>query len=346
MTMLARSFYKQSGHGPRNGNGNANANSNFNSNFNSNSNSNTYTNTNNRGNNQNGNPNYKGKNFNPNYRGKNFNPHHANIERANVNTPYKVKKFNPRNGNGQWSNGNANANANGNYKGKNYNPNYRGKNFNRHAHNPNIDIEMTEAPSDEPNDIEMPDAPPLPDPRIEAFAMGALAVKEIVSPSHFQPNPLAFHQPAVIPPPFYQSSFDHPTFRRPAFRPPTFHPPAVHPKIIKTMLRLASELDPGYPQDLWVPQTGYKPSVTGDYPPEQGTEDSIDRQHTTRISSGPGVDGTCNNCPVHMEDQTQVREKSRWRKEPSTEQGKRNLSTDLRTSPKTSGFLKPGTNRL
>jgi hypothetical protein len=28
MTMLARSFYKQSGHGPRNGNGNANANSN------------------------------------------------------------------------------------------------------------------------------------------------------------------------------------------------------------------------------------------------------------------------------------------------------------------------------
>ncbi|MBZ6432852.1 MAG: hypothetical protein LBE64_17715, partial [Acinetobacter pittii] len=94
----------------------------------------------------------------------------------------------------------------------------------------------------------MPDAPPLPDPvsylweaangpqhaltslqRIEAFAMGALAVKEIVSPSHFQPNPLAFHQPAVIPPPFYQSSFDHPTFRRPAFRPPTFHPPAVHP---------------------------------------------------------------------------------------------------------------------
>ncbi|CAG8254349.1 unnamed protein product [Penicillium nalgiovense] len=240
--MLARSFYKETGHGPRNGYGNANANSNSSSN----------SNTNNRGNNQNGNPNYKGKNFNPNYRGKNFNPHNANIQRANVNAPYKVKKFDPRNGDGQRPNGNGNGNGNGNYKGKNYNPNYRGKNFYRHAQNPNIDIEMIEAPSDEPNDIEMPDAPPLPDPvsdlwgaanslqheltssqRIEAFAMGALAVKEIVSPSHFQFNPLAFHQRAVIPPAFYHSSFD-PAFHRPAFRPPTFHPPAVHPKIISS----------------------------------------------------------------------------------------------------------------
>jgi hypothetical protein len=98
----------------------------------------------------------------------------------------------------------------------------------------------------------MPDAPPLPDPvsdlweaanglqhaltslqRIEAFAMGALAVKEIVSPSHVQFNPLAF-RPAVIPPAFYHSSFDYPAFRCPAFRPPTFHPPAVHPKIISS----------------------------------------------------------------------------------------------------------------
>lgn len=89
----------------------------------------------------------------------------------------------------------------------------------------------------------MPDAPPLPDPvsdlweaasglqhaltslqRIEAFAMGALAVREIVSPpvSYFQFNPLAFPVPAMDP-----LAFHHPTFR-----PPTFHPPAVHLKII------------------------------------------------------------------------------------------------------------------
>lgn len=119
----------------------------------------------------------------------------------------------------------------------------------------------------------MPDAPPLPDPvsdlwqaasglqhaltslqRIEAFTMGALAVKEIVSPpiSHFQFNPLAFPQPAIYslafrpsasnhpvghPPAFTHlafgtSAFNQPAFCRPSFRPPTFHPPAVHPKII------------------------------------------------------------------------------------------------------------------
>lgn len=119
----------------------------------------------------------------------------------------------------------------------------------------------------------MPDAPPLPDPvsdlwqaasglqhaltslqRIEAFTMGALAVKEIVSPplSHFQFNPRAFSEPTMDPlafrsspsnhpvahlpisthPAFGTSAFNYPVFRRPPFRPPTFHPPAVHPKVI------------------------------------------------------------------------------------------------------------------
>ena len=114
----------------------------------------------------------------------------------------------------------------------------------------------------------MPDAPPLPDPvsdlwqaasglqhaltslqRIEAFTMGALAIKEMVSPpaSPFQFNPLAFPEPAMDPlafrpsafhhppsthPAFGTSAFNHPAFRRPSFRPPTFHPPAFYPKII------------------------------------------------------------------------------------------------------------------
>ena len=85
--------------------------------------------------------------------------------------------------------------------------------------------------------------------RIEAFTMGALAVKEIVSPpvSHFQFNPLAFPEPATAPlafrpsafhhpapthPAFGTSASNHPAFRRPSFRPPTFHPPAFYPKII------------------------------------------------------------------------------------------------------------------
>lgn len=104
----------------------------------------------------------------------------------------------------------------------------------------------------------MPDAPPLPDPvsdlweaanglqhaltslqRIEAFTMGALAVKEFVSPplSHFQFNPPAFHHPALYPPTVHPPAVQPPAvrtsaFNHPAFRPPTFHPPAVHPKII------------------------------------------------------------------------------------------------------------------
>jgi hypothetical protein len=93
----------------------------------------------------------------------------------------------------------------------------------------------------------MPDAPPLLDPvsdiweaakslqhaltslqRIEAFTMGAFAIKQMVSPSHFQFNPVAFHQPG-----FHPSAFN-PTFQRHVFRPPTFHPPDVHPKIISS----------------------------------------------------------------------------------------------------------------
>lgn len=96
----------------------------------------------------------------------------------------------------------------------------------------------------------MPDAPALPDPvlpdpvsylweaahglqhaltslqRIKALALGAVAIKEMVSPplSNFQFNPHAFHQPDV----------HHSAFRPPEFRPPTFHPPAFHPKVISS----------------------------------------------------------------------------------------------------------------
>ncbi|KAJ5686691.1 hypothetical protein N7536_009310 [Penicillium majusculum] len=179
------------------------------------------------GNANNGNLNYKGKNFNPNYKGKNYKPNFTRPVPANVDQA--------RNGNRR--------------RPSNNNNNHRGLQSQY-----NIDVQMVEAPSDEPNDIEMPDAPPLPDSRIEAFTMGALAVKEIVSPplSHFQFNPRAFSEPTMDPlafrpspsnhpvahppisthPAFGTSAFNHPAFRRPSFRPPTFHPPAVHPKII------------------------------------------------------------------------------------------------------------------
>lgn len=101
----------------------------------------------------------------------------------------------------------------------------------------------------------MPDAPPLPDPvsdlwqaanglkhaltslqRIEAFTMGALAVKEIVSPSlsHFQLNPPAFPEPAMDPLAFHPSASNHhvthpPISSHPAFRPSAFHHPATDP---------------------------------------------------------------------------------------------------------------------
>ncbi|KAJ6129002.1 hypothetical protein N7471_010219 [Penicillium samsonianum] len=142
---------------PRNGNGNHNNqwNSNRNGSGNVSSTDNGTDNSNNHwGNNENFNPNYKGKNFNLNYKGKNFNPNFSRPVPANV---------------GQVRNGNR-RNQRNNYNNRQNQP--------MHAGNYNIDVQMAEAPSDEPNDIEMPDAPPLPDPRIEAFTMGALAVKE------------------------------------------------------------------------------------------------------------------------------------------------------------------------
>ncbi|KAJ5195978.1 hypothetical protein N7449_006457 [Penicillium cf. viridicatum] len=222
-------------HGNNNYNGNANGTGNGNNRWNGNGNHNNqwdnhqngsgnFNPTNNgTGNANNGNTNYKGKNFNPNYKGKNYNPNLCHPVPANI---------------GQARNGNRRRQSNNNHQGLQ-------SQYNQY----NIDVQMAEAPSDEPNDIEMPDAPPLPDPRIEAFTMGALAVKEIVSPpiSHFQFNPLAFPQPAIDslafcpsasnhpvghPPAFTHPAFGTSAFCRPSFRPPTFHPPAVHPKII------------------------------------------------------------------------------------------------------------------
>ncbi|KAJ6184039.1 hypothetical protein N7519_005340 [Penicillium mononematosum] len=106
--------------------------------------------------------------------------------------------------------------------------------------------------------------------------------------------------------------------------------------------------------DLWTsPKTsGFLKSGRVTTLPEQGTEDSIDRQHTHKphlvlVST------------VHA-----TTAPSTWRIGPKTEknigggkgpqlskgkereQRKTNLSTDIRTSPKTSGFLKSGPNRL
>ncbi|KAJ5604031.1 hypothetical protein N7537_006987 [Penicillium hordei] len=249
----------QSNGGARNNRGNNNYNGNVNGNGNHNNQWDNHQNgsgnvnpTNNgTGNANNGNPNYKGKNFNPNYKGKSYNPNFSRPVPANI---------------GQVRHGNRRRQPN-NHQGLQSKYNHY-----------NIDVQMAEAPSDEPNDIEMPDAPPLLDPlvpdpvsdlwqaasglqhaltslqRIEAFTMGALAVKEIVSPpiSLFRFNPLAFPQPAMdsfafrpsafndsvthppisIHPAFGTSAFNHPAFHHPSFRPPTFHPPAVHPKII------------------------------------------------------------------------------------------------------------------
>ncbi|KAJ5800284.1 uncharacterized protein N7518_002352 [Penicillium psychrosexuale] len=122
--------------------------------------------------------NYKGKNFNPNYKGKNYNPSFSRPAQANV---------------GQARNGNRRRLA---YRNQN-------ENYNLDIHPSNIDVQMDDAPSDEPNDIEMPDAPALPDPvlpdpvsylweaahglqhaltslqRIKALALGAVAIKEM-----------------------------------------------------------------------------------------------------------------------------------------------------------------------
>ncbi|CAI7614887.1 unnamed protein product [Penicillium crustosum] len=155
-----------------NGNANGNRNNRWNGNGNHNNQRDNYQNgsgnfnpTNNGTGNANpSSPNYKGKNFNPNYKGKNYNPNFNRPVPANI---------------GQVRNGNRRRQPNNNHRGlQSQDIQY------------NIDVQMAEAPSDEPNDIEMPDAPPLPDPmsdpwqavpdpRIEAFTMGALAVKEI-----------------------------------------------------------------------------------------------------------------------------------------------------------------------
>lgn len=150
-------------HGNNHYNGNANGNGNNRWNENGNHNnqwdnhqngSGNFNPTNNgTGNSNNGNTNYKGKNFNPNYKGKNYNPNLSRPVPANID---------------QARNGNRRRQSNNNHRG-----------LQSLCNQYNIDVQMAEAPSDEPNDIEMPDAPPLPDLRIEAFTMGALAVKEI-----------------------------------------------------------------------------------------------------------------------------------------------------------------------
>ncbi|KAJ5952753.1 uncharacterized protein N7479_011166 [Penicillium vulpinum] len=238
-----------------------------------------------RGGNRNGNR-RKRRNNNANYNNVNgynnangYNNNNVNGYDNNVNG-YNTNGHNA-NGYNNNSNGNYNGqNVNPNYKGKNYDPNYRGRNHNSNtshaahqplpaAHQPvpvvnsNIDFQMAEAPAyvcpppDEPNDIEMPDAPPLVDTvsdireaaqglqdaltsvfqRIQALAKGAFAIKQMVSPplSNFQFNPVSFHEPtshqpgfhpsAFNPPNFGHNAFDHPSFRRPVFRPATFHPP-------------------------------------------------------------------------------------------------------------------------
>ncbi|KAF7521002.1 hypothetical protein PCG10_008572 [Penicillium crustosum] len=267
-----------------NGNANGNRNNRWNGNGNHNNQRDNYQNgsgnfnpTNNGTGNANpSSPNYKGKNFNPNYKGKNYNPNFNRPVPANI---------------GQVRNGNRRRQPNNNHRGlQSQDIQY------------NIDVQMAEAPSDEPNDIEMPDAPPLPDPvsdlwqaasglqhaltslqRIEAFTMGALAVKEIVSPplSHFQFNPFAFPEPVMNPLAFRPSAPNHPVshppisthpalrpsvfhhpvdnppasthpafgayaFNYPAFSRPSFRPPTFHPPAAETMLRLASNLDPSY----------------------------------------------------------------------------------------------------
>ncbi|EKV16163.1 hypothetical protein Pdw03_6326 [Penicillium digitatum] len=144
---------------PRNGNGNGNRNHNNQWDNHQNDIGNVSPTDHGMGNaNHNGNPNYRGQNFNPNYKGKNYNP--------NFSRPVPANTSQARNGN--WRR----------QSNKNHN-NHQNQNKYSQPVSANSDVQMAEAPTDEPNDIEMPDAPPLPDPRIEAFTMGALAVKEI-----------------------------------------------------------------------------------------------------------------------------------------------------------------------
>lgn len=144
--------------------------------------------------NVNPNPNYKGKNFNPNYKGKNFNPNYQRPRGGSV-ADARGSPESQLNGQGPFT-GVRNNHRNRNRKQNNKSLPQKFKNIYR-----DLDIIMIDAPSDEPNDIEMPDAPPLPvDPvsefdqssillqamlsilqRIEAFTTSAQAVQQIVS---------------------------------------------------------------------------------------------------------------------------------------------------------------------
>ncbi|CAI7666066.1 unnamed protein product [Penicillium palitans] len=329
-------FYQSNG-GARNNrgnnhyNGNGNVNGNGNNQWNGNGNHNNQWDnhkngsgnvnpTNNvTGNATNGNPNYKGKNFNPNYKGKNYNPNFNRPAPANV---------------GQARNGNQRRQPNNNHRGLQ-------SQFNQY----NIDVQMAEAPSDEPNDIEMPDAPPLPDPRIEAFTMGALAVKEIVSPSlsHFQLNPPAFPEPAMDPLAFRPSASNHhvthpPISSHPAFRPSAFHHPAASPPTANPpasthpAFGTSAFNHPVLRRPSFRPPTFHPPAV---HP---------------KIIASPKLQG--NSEYSGLANPVLVAERRNNNKSPSTccpQQSHihvhRSPSTDLRTRPKTSGFLQSGTNR-
>ncbi|KAJ5558443.1 hypothetical protein N7535_008654 [Penicillium sp. DV-2018c] len=178
----------------RNGSGSSNGNANWNSrNGNGNANNNNHRNNNqwnnhrnghengNGSNNNNGpragnsNPNYRGQNFNPNYKGKNFRPDYNPLDE-------KILHHSVENHPGPYS--------------RLHTPGQKAMFSRQHQ---NSDVEMMDAPSDEPNDIEMPDAPPIfDDPvseinywipklqdvltslqQLEAFTKTAYAVKEI-----------------------------------------------------------------------------------------------------------------------------------------------------------------------
>ncbi|KAJ5457935.1 hypothetical protein N7475_009323 [Penicillium sp. IBT 31633x] len=270
--------------------------------------------------NGNANAEYKGKGFNPNYKGKNFIPGFVRPVRQNGQAQGGYRENQQPNGNRhnsypqrQGSHQNTNYNAHQNQYGQ-----HMPAQSNLHG---DVDVEMIDAPSDEPNDIEMPDAPPLIiDPRIEALTMGSLAVKEVVS--------LPFFNPPV----FYNPIFRPPTFKPPAKFPPS--PPTLkgnaeysglaNPALVTSKERthylqpvvaewsLSTEFTPL--QDLWVPQNGSEPSLTGENHPglEHTFGDSIDKRPGTQSLFGLSVEAAL-AAPLYKENQGKDREEARRR---------------------------------
>jgi hypothetical protein len=149
------------------------------------------------------NSNYHGRHFNPNYKGKNFIPNFHGRQSSTAdsrNADFNSNFQRPHGGSVLGVHGGRVADARSGDRGNQLdgaNPPPKGPRNNRRRNRNNAylslpakfnealsdaDIFMPEAPSDEPNDIEMPDAPPLlVDPVSEFYQAASMLKEEILT---------------------------------------------------------------------------------------------------------------------------------------------------------------------